>query len=193
MSSEILRAKLLNLLLTDAVRKIDFVFGSFHVDFGGFMSVWSMVATGGIDVDVQPLSEKDAAGGYNYPTNKFLFPDEGFGTTPDQQSVLVHESVHAMRDVRYHGGSEPRATWAEDEATAYVAGALFKLYTFPQARRSTYPLFAQAYEIAGAVKDKPSAVVSDNDAKAMIAIIATEPDYVKKGMTFWKRSFADGI
>jgi hypothetical protein len=193
MSSAILRAKIMNLLLTDGVRKIDFVFRSFHVDFPGFMSVWSALVTGAIDVVVKHMSEQDAAAGYNYPTNRFLFPGEEFGATPNEQSTLVHESVHAMRDIRYSGSSSTSATWAEDEATAYVAGALFKVYAFPKEERSRYPLFAQAYEIADVLKDKPGAVVSDADAQAMIDIVANEPDYVKKGMTLWKSSFADGI
>jgi hypothetical protein len=193
MSSAILRSKLLNLLLTDGVRKIDFAFRSFHVDIGGFMSVWSGLATGVIDVVVDTDMPRNATAEYDYRHNTFKCRGEDYGSTANEKSALVHESVHAMRDIRYPGSHGSPATWAEDEATAYIAGALFKLYAFPDADRSTYPLFAEAYEIASALKDKPGAVVPDNDAKAMVGIVAVEPDYVKKGMTFWKSSGADGV
>src|SRR5215469_7113949 len=139
MSSPILRDRLMNLLMTGPVLTIDFTLDPFRVEANGFCQVWAALALDAwgyktIDAVVGPLV---AGAGAEYKTdlNSFIFPNEHYGLTPEEQGLMVHESVHALLDIKgFHwawGRMPAYPTFIGDEAAAYVAYALYMNYAYP--------------------------------------------------------------
>jgi hypothetical protein len=149
-----------------------------------------------IDAVVGPL-DPGADAEYRTDLNSFVFPNEHFGLTPEEEGELVHESVHALLDIKGFywawGRTPPYPTFIGDEAAAYVAYALYMRYAYPGRARGAHPIYDIAFRIADAIKDKPGAVVPEADASSLGNAIANDPTYKSLGVKIWTRDSVDGI
>jgi hypothetical protein len=116
----------------------------------------------------------------------------------NEQSKIIHESVHAMRDLK--GAmfvSETRGlqvtSKTEDEAAAYVAGALFILYDNTNVSTAKQPVFVKAYQIANSIMNVRGAVVPAADVMSMRNIVAGDTLYSSRRVRLWTQSSADGL
>ncbi len=197
-----LRSRVMNVLTSNTALKIDFTLGSIHVNFSGFYSVYvallhKSLGLQGIDIDVGNVPA-GAAAAYDSGNDTFEFPNLAYGTSVNDQSKIIHESVHAMRDLK--GAvflSERRGlqftTKTEDEAAAYVAGALFILYDNTVVSTSTLPVHLKAYQIANSIMNVRGAVVPDADVMSLRNIVAADPTYSARKVRLWTSSSADGL
>ncbi|WP_342362182.1 hypothetical protein [Terrarubrum flagellatum] len=195
-----LRMLVYRTLLSPSAAKIDFALGSIHVDGAGFAGVAALVAHGGIGIKVENQQTGEAAS-YNYPKNSLSFPLGYSGTSPDDREAIVHECTHALHDIWGGGrwwserGSITTAR-TENEAAAYIAGALYLTYEAgsPVATPSTLPvIFQLAYDIAGRISGQKSARVDLRDEMRLRQAIANDPVYQKRGVKLWSLTVADGI
>lgn len=74
-----------------------------------------------IKIDPVFLEDQNSEAIYEKGHNIFYFDDHSFGTYPDEMASMIHESVHAMQDLRKSG---PQGYFAE-EAAAYIAQFLY--------------------------------------------------------------------
>ena len=201
MSSPILRDRLMNLLMTGPVLRIDFTLDPFRVEANGFNQVWAALAMDGmgfktIDAVVGTLV---AGAGAEYKTdlNSFVFPNEQFGLTPEEQGEMVHESVHALLDIKGFymawGRMPPWPTFIGDEAAAYVAYALYMRYAYPGRATGSHPIYDIAFRIADAIKNRPGAIVPEADASSLSTAIANNKTYKDLGVDLWTPDTIDGI
>jgi hypothetical protein len=108
---------------------------------------------------------------------------------------IVHESIHAMQDIA--GGTQysPRGSIytseTENEAAAYVGGALFSLYD-TGAVYGGHP-HATAFRIAQSIQNVKGARVSDTDATILRTAVWMHPVYFFDGVSMWSPTFADGL
>jgi hypothetical protein len=109
-------------LRSSACRKIDFYVGSFHVDSAGFELVAKALDTGKIKVVIYEELADGAA--YSEKLNVIGVASADVCTTALGRSLVVHEAVHALYDLRKLS-FDP----ATGEATSYISGALFESYT----------------------------------------------------------------
>jgi hypothetical protein len=197
-----LRSRVMKVLTSSTAMKIDFTLGSIHVDAAGFTSVYLAILNKtmgfpGIDVDVGKVPS-GAAAAYDSGDDTFQFPHAAYGMAANEQAIIIHESVHAMRDLK--GAmflSERRGivftTRTEDEAAAYVAGALFILYDNTMVSSDTKPIFLKAYQIANSIMNRKGAVVPDTDVMSFRNIVAGDPLYHSRNVRLWTSSSADGL
>jgi outer membrane protein OmpA-like peptidoglycan-associated protein len=186
---------LTNVLTSAAAQRIDFWLGSIHVDGRGLSSVVQALKDGRIDVTIAQL-QKGAAAEYANATKFFRFPTATWGLTPSDRKAMLHESIHAMQDLA--GGqlwSERGSVFtyeSENEAAAYVGGALFDIYSgIPLT--SNVQVFIFADQIGQSIKGKPNAVVSSADAAVLRTLISAHPVYFNDGRFFSYRTFARGF
>jgi len=106
----------------NACRKIDFYVGSFHVDAAGFELVAKALDAGKIKiVFFEELG--DEGGAYGPKVNTMAVGSPAVCTTALGRSIVVHECVHVLYDIR-----NTNAYGVTDEATSYIAGALYDTY-----------------------------------------------------------------
>jgi hypothetical protein len=122
-----LRMRLGAQLMSHACAKIDFHWGPLHVDGSAFSFVALALASRpphGLGCAVKKLKSGVEAQ-YNGPARQFEFSKPTYGTAPFERITLVHEATHAIADLR--AGSKTRGEL--DETAAFVAGALFNIYS----------------------------------------------------------------
>jgi hypothetical protein len=197
----ILRVK--SILVSDAAVKIDFYVGPIHVDFPGFASV--LVRIGAKELGNPGIGFEfgnvppGAAAAYDNDDDVFRFPDTNYGGTPAQRAVIIHESVHAMRDIWGATIDTPsgpmETTDTMDEAAAYIAESLFRLYekTPGKGEWLTDGLRVKADAIAKSIMDRKGAVVSDHDVDTMQDLVASNRVYRNMGVTRKTPSLANGM
>lgn len=179
-------------LTSPGARKIDFWLGSVHVDEAGFRSVIDAIDCGSIKIVVEPQPTGALA---SYSGAQFSFPNATFGLTPKNRSAILHEAVHAIQDIA--GGTiwSPRGsvftTETENEAAAYVAGALLDIYE-GRAAPAAPPQYPAAALIAGMLKDVKGGAVSELAADSLRLIIATRPVYHDNGVTYSSPTISAG-
>jgi hypothetical protein len=181
--------RLLNVLMSPAARKIDFRLGAIKVDYIRFLTIYALVAVGDIGVDVDPDALPYGAGAkYAVHEYRYVFPNENIG--PDVDNTMIHESVHVMRLIRGYWAPPavappapnvpyaPYITRVDDEAAAYVAGALYLIYAHPTFRyNAADKIQSAAYVIADSIKDRTGAVVSEQTAETLRTVILNDPNY----------------
>lgn len=109
-------------LRSSACRKIDFYVGSFHVDSAGFELVAKALDAGKIKVLIYDALGNGAA--YSDTKNFIGVASADVCTTALGRSLVVHEAVHALHDIRKTRNDE-----GMNEAISYIAGALYEVYT----------------------------------------------------------------
>jgi hypothetical protein len=203
-----LQQLIIDLLLSASVQRINFTLAPHTVTGAGFRQV--AYALGGIiDIAVDPtMAGRGAAA--QYSGGRLVFPRPNYGGTLDEQKHIVHESTHALNDMR--GSLKGLATFAQDEAAAYVAGSLFILYE--KQRYSVAALIAVqqqdyifdhsrialphdvALTIAEGIKDSPGASVDVDQAIQLMKAVVANPVYQRMHITMatpmtdsglWKR------
>jgi hypothetical protein len=188
--------------MSKPAQQIDFTFGSIEVNLAGFLSVYAALLTRvqsgyGIDIEIGTIPA-GAAAAYFSDDNMYRFPSATYGMTVEERSAIVHESVHAMRDIKGatfflpgRGMAMPTAT--EDEGAAYVAGALYHLYDTTAPPKGKDPVFVKAYSIAKSIMNVRGAVVPASDVMALRTIVAADPLYQNIQVTLWSQSRADSL
>jgi hypothetical protein len=127
------------------------------------------------------------------------FPNMAYGTTVLELASIIHECVHAMRDLQgfyYYFSLTSGVGWAtatEDEAAAYVAQALFRLYDATVPLAPIDPIYIKAVEIAKSIINVKGTVVSDADVTSIRNLVAGNPVYQSMGIKLSTPSRADGL
>jgi hypothetical protein len=200
------RAIVTSILLSKPAAQIDFTLGSIHVDGVGFAAVASalftkMVGFKGIGIRFGNVPA-GAAAAYDEDDDVFDFPSATFGLTPVERIYILHESVHALDDIAIGTLCMPGGrgciftTRTENEATAYVAGALFSLYdtgVVPDGVSNSGDHWVKAFEIAQAIRNMKGAVVPAADASSLRQLIADRDSYKSAGITLWTPTTANGL
>ena len=175
--------------------KINFTLGRVQVNAAGFFSVFNAIVNGRIGVALGNMPH-GAAAAYDSRGDVFHFPHILWGYTEEERMAMLHESVHAMQDIRgaiaYGSWGAAVQTKSECEAAAYVAGSLYYYYAtgfFPQ---SNVEVFLRANRIAESVT-RGRTTVTAADAAQLRLLIAAEPIYRRDGMTYWTPTEADGV
>jgi hypothetical protein len=186
------------ILKSPAAKKIDFWLGSIHVNAVGLNLVVNAVNNGIIDLKIGPVNA-GAAAMYGNRENAYTFPSTAVLSTPSGRTDVLHESVHAMQDV---GGGKVISergsmfgTESENEAAAYVAGALFEIYSGSKVPPSTLNVFVKAWSIAQSLQDTPGAIVPKLDADQLRIMIVMHPVYMfsSSNISFTTPTFGNGV
>jgi hypothetical protein len=200
------RAIITAILLSKPAVQIDFTLGFIHVDSVGLASVvgamyTKMAGFPGIGIRFGNVPA-GAAAAYDEADDVFDFPSATFGLTSVERIYILHESVHAMHDIAVGTLCLPGgrgcifSTRTENEATAYVAGALFSLYdtgVVPDGVSNSGDHWVKAFEIAQAIRNVKGAVVPATDATSLRQLIADRDSYKSAGVTMWGPTTANGL
>lgn len=215
-----LRNMIRTLLLSAEVQKIDFDFAFSHgygynrhkVDGWGFAHVALCLSTPlnsgrGISVAVKDQSAQNFGASYDDAPNRITVPSATYGHATGERAVLVHECTHALRDAlgaksRINGAAAVplgRTRGVEEEAEAYVAGALYLAYEAKASGRAlatpASPILAAAKSIADKIADKPGALVGVGDHADLRKAILASPTYgfMHNNMNYFYPSGFEGI
>src|SRR5215813_396803 len=128
MSTPPVASRILDVLKSGSVQRIDFTLAGIRVDASGFHLVANSVLNGiaglGVSVEVVKLPQ-GVASNYNSTRRVLQFSRADYGLNLNERGHIVHECVHAMNDLRAHIVYTPNGpkfpTRLEDEATAYLA------------------------------------------------------------------------
>ena len=121
------------LLMSTACQNIDFRWAGIHVDGSSFSFIaLAMLNKATHSPGIHFRVEHQPAGvgaSYDPQTNTFSVPSTSFGSvSPWEKQAIVHECTHALIDAT----SGKRKTFSiHDEMAAFVAGALFNIYSAP--------------------------------------------------------------
>lgn len=154
---EPLRQRVVRLLISPTVRRINFSIMTRRIQGSGFAQIavrLDPMLRGRNRLDVTVATQAANVGAsYRTNVNHFSFPRANFGTTPAEQMTIVHEATHALLDFTR---STNRAI--DDEAAAYIAGAMFMRYSMQDPTLGqTQGVFAAAGAIANAMIPNPAA------------------------------------
>lgn len=215
-----LRNVIHDVLLSPEVQKIDFDFAFSHgygfnrhkVDGWGFAHIAVCLKTPlnsgrGISVDVKDQSAQGMGASYDDVLNRITVPSVAFGHSTGERIVLVHECTHALRDAlgrksRINGAAAVplgRSRGVEEEAEAYIAGALYLMYEAKasglELKTPTSPIRAAAHAIADKIADTPGALVGVGDhADLRKAILATKTyEFMHNNMEYHYPAGFEGI
>lgn len=130
---EALRQRFADLLLGAEVSRIRFRYGAFELRPGGYVVIAASLATRGATVsaehaDRRPMNVRvermpDGVGAmYRARTNTIAVPSTDYGQSVAQRAAVVHESTHAIFDY-----NRVRLSALEEEACAYIAGAMYRI------------------------------------------------------------------
>lgn len=123
------------ILVSQPCQRISFCFGDTYVDGAGYYYValslvsidnkakaLGVVINGGLPANTEAQ--------YDPTTNNLVFPRAGYGTSGFQKMSILHELTHAVLDSR-----APRQIrrMLDNETTAYLAGALYNVFSAPSA------------------------------------------------------------
>jgi hypothetical protein len=125
-AEEALRNRIISLLVSPSVLKIDFRLAKYRVNGYGFRVVIGLLNMRAIRVVIDPdaLESEGADALYHDEDDSYYFPSGMYGMSLWEKMAIVHESVHAILDAQ-GGGKYHRAI--DNEAAAYVANALYAL------------------------------------------------------------------
>jgi hypothetical protein len=126
--------RLAALLLSDRVQEISFTFGSVVTLPEGFRAVAAALIRGDIRVTTDPnLVPIDAYGEYDKSSNVIHLTQDDVLDFPHGRSVAIHESCHALHDIRGR-----RTSVRSEESAARIAQAWY-LFSCIEPRPSTTP------------------------------------------------------
>jgi hypothetical protein len=191
-----LRIQMMALLTSPPVQRINFRLGAYSVRGLDYAEIAMALFRGTIKIEIDPEKLKSINAGACYADGIFTFPSANFGATLGDRMSIIHESTHAIAHMhKIFWGS----TDTEDEAAAFVGGALYCTYIGFSAELSAdlsgedilldpdkmdrNDVFSKALTIALKIKDRPGAVVPLQDALAMRVAITKNPTYVNLGIT----------
>lgn len=183
----VLLPRLIGLLCTLAVQRINVRLGPCTVRGADYAAIALALQYGKVGIAINPVRLKQLnADAEYYHVSKdrhFNFLSAGFGLTLVDQMDVIHECTHAVNDMH---GFRWGATTTADEATAFVAGALYCYY----AAVSLDPIFAittepfkTAFDIAQKLYSSGNPVVSVQDEFLLRKKITANPTYAGLGIT----------
>ena len=185
---EALRQRLADTLLAPEVARIRFRYGSFQLRRGGFDVIAASLATRGVGSDSSHRSRRPmnvrvetlppgVGAEYHGRDNCIVVPTVDFGRTMVHRAALVHETVHAIFDYNRH-----RLTALEEEACAYIAGAMYRLI-FSEPLSTTAPIWSESQRIAETLVAPHRLMfpltdeVSAADMQRLVAAVRADPVY----------------
>jgi hypothetical protein len=149
------------ILVSPPCQRISFCFGDTYVDGAGYYFVALSLAS--IDNKAKALgvviNTKLPAGTeaqYDPTSNNLVLPRPGYGGTGFQKMSILHELTHAVLDSR-----APRQIrkMLDNETTAYLAGALYNVFSAPSATGPFgyqpgpgNPIYVEAHRLAMAAR-----------------------------------------
>lgn len=187
-----LRHRILNVLSSNAARKINFRLDGIHVvgfEVGRILSHLLLNPRGQLPLRIRTGMVSDGAGAeYDQTMNRFEFPNEDFGQTADERASIFHECVHAWRDAGGRVGRSQadvargllwRATKATDEAAAYVAEVLFLYHDAGPGElgSSVQGVYREAERIALNIANRPGVLIPAENIAALKREIMAQPLY----------------
>ena len=117
-----MKEAILSTLNRPEICQIAFGFNNVYINAMSFEDVKSALKKGKITaVHSKKLGSKRCK--YQYTKNKFVLGFKNLSGDPDREALIVHESVHAVFDVKV----KPMSV-QQSEAAAYIAQCLFYYY-----------------------------------------------------------------
>jgi hypothetical protein len=178
-----LRQRIVDLLNSDEVQKINFSFRKVRVS-GSDYSFVALAMSGKTNAVKYNFSVAAAAAATYQPkkSNTFSFPSTGYGASNAfEKMTIVHECTHAVIDAKRALGQIPQL---DNELSAYIAGALYNVFKsspFSPAGTGIYPEAHKiAQSIAGSLDKYKFAgeySVSNGDVSALSSAIVSSPTY----------------
>jgi hypothetical protein len=210
-----LRSLIRELLLSSECQKIDFDFAFSHgygfnrhkVDGNGFAFVARCLATPlhsgrGISVGLNAERRRQAndvhRATYSYQRNHITVPSLAYGHKLQERCLLVHECTHALRDSLGVRSDLGRTRAVEEEAEAYIAGALYLIYETNASGWTpapTQPTWVAALAVARKIADKPGALVDVGEHADLRKVILADPMYkdMRNNMDYYYTPAPDGL
>jgi hypothetical protein len=123
------------ILVSLPCQRINFCFGDTYVDGSGYYFVALSLASidnkaKALGVVINTSLPLGTEAQYDPTSNNLVLPKAGYGATGFQKMSIVHELTHAVIDSR-----APRqiTKMLDNETTAYLAGALYNVFSAPSA------------------------------------------------------------
>ena len=161
-------AELRSLLVSLPVQKIQFRFGSFQLLSLDFRHLAQKLADPSswvsVSVDPDALKTLGAAAAYDPGNNQFIFASEIVLRTPRGRADTVHESVHAIFDLRNQVSMD-----LAEESICFLAGAWYHVETGTEADFLANDA-ASILEIAKTVRARGGSAVPEVKASARIEV-----------------------
>lgn len=187
--------RIVGVIMSASARRIDFTLGRIPVNHDGFRLLFNELVTQRIGVTTEGVPP-GAAASYDQVNDIYNIPRRSYGQTPEERKTLVHESVHALQDIRgavaYGAWGAALPTDSENEAAAFIAGALYYYYEtgifLDSDGSDTGVIFNKANEIAGQVA-RGRTTVSDMDQNELRTLIASAGIYRREGITYTSRLY----
>jgi hypothetical protein len=176
-----LKERLIGILQSPEAQKIDFFLGYMHISGLGYLRVADALRRGSMQISIGTVPE-GAAAAFSNARNLFHFPDKTYGILAGERSDMVHEATHAMKSLLYPFKVGWSVTDTQDEAAAFVAGALYMLYA--GASFTGAPAFVKAIQIARSIQGQKGAIVPARDEGHLRAFIAAHPVYSEAGINY---------
>jgi hypothetical protein len=177
-----LRSRFGQILMSDPCQRINFRWGRLHADGSAYSFVALALASRppkGIGVIVNPRLPANTEASYDSVTNKFTVRSAAYGGTAFHKMSIVHEATHAIADATDRG----TVLGQLDETGAYVAGALFNIYSAPSLN-GPYPfnpigqgIFETAHRVAMQIAATPGVALNPQVASPLRQAVLNHPTY----------------
>lgn len=185
------RARLIDILKSDACRRIDFTWAGEHIGGTGFAYLAIALLSphtgqSGIAIKLFERPPRGVGAQYSSNFNTLVVSSYDYGKLHKEQMLLVHEMTHAHID---EFGVGPSTTTIDHEICAYAAGALFNVFscTTPaigpylwNPGAATHPVWKEAYAVARIIASKAGAGranLSTHDVARLRALILHDRVY----------------
>jgi hypothetical protein len=178
----LMRSRFGQILMSDPCQRINFRWGKLHPDGSAFSFVALALASKppkGIRVTVNTHLPSGTEASYDSVANRFTVPSAGYGGTAFQKMSIVHEATHAIADATDKG----TVLGQLDETGAYVAGALFNIYSAPSLN-GPYPfnpigqgIFEIAHKVAMQIAPTPGVALNPQVASPLRQAVLAHPTY----------------
>jgi hypothetical protein len=192
----LMRTRFGQILMSAACQRINFHWGPLHPDGSAFSFIALALASKppkGMGVAVMKLAANRGAQ-YNPTANRIEVPSAGFGNSAFDQMSIVHEATHAIADATTKSSMRGEL----EETAAFVAGALFNIYSAP-ALSGPYPftpapgsIFQTAHNVAMQIAATPGVALNPQIASPLrqqilgnptYAFLKTSPRYTHNGVS----------
>ena len=194
MSEDLLVPRVMKVLLSTSVAKMNFWAHGMHISAGGYVMVWFYIAQRRIKVEVSSacLANPERRGrAVLLPTITLCgFAGIVTGSRPDERAVILHECTHALRDIMagpafrkegMNGSNIVNQLHFDNEAAAYIAEALYYFYENgvkqPVGADDKSDFFAAANSIIDGLIDKPGAHADELAFSDLRDKISLNPTY----------------
>jgi hypothetical protein len=192
-----LRQRIVNILNSDPVQKINFSFRKVRVSGSDYSYVALAMVGKHSSVKYDFAVAAGAEATYDPATNTFSFPHPGYGASSAIERVaIVHECTHAVIDAKRSSlGQIPEL---DNEIAAYIASGLFNVFDGAKFAPTGAGVNAAAHTLATRMAKNISTwnytgaySVDNSDVAPLSAAIVGHPVY--KGISATKSYGEDGL